>query len=71
MIDIDMKFCHGPSSTIGSEPNAGPGVMSLIPARSHTFLGIDHERFSTVILLLPLIQEGLVSVTIESMCRKN
>ena len=37
--------------------------MSLIPSRSHIFMEIDHEVFSTVILLLPLIQEGLVSVT--------
>ena len=27
------------------------GVASSIPARSHTFLEIDHEIFSTVILL--------------------
>ena len=31
---------------------ADPGVTSLIPARSHTFLEIDHEIISTVILLL-------------------
>ena len=30
---------------------ADPGVASLIPARSHTFVEIDHEIFSTVILL--------------------
>ena len=30
---------------------ADPGVLSLIPARSHTFVEIDHEIFSTVILL--------------------
>ena len=29
-----------------------PGLVSLIPARSHTFLEIDHEIFSMVILLL-------------------
>ena len=33
---------------------ADPGVASLIPARSHTFVEIDHEIISTVILLLPL-----------------
>ena len=37
----------------------------------HTSVEIDHEIFSTVILLLPLIQEGLVSVTSESMCTKH
>ena len=41
---------------------ADPGVLSLIVAWSHTFVEVDHEIFSMVILL-PLIQEGLVSVT--------
>ena len=31
--------------------HAIPGVASLIPARSHTFVEIDHEIISTVILL--------------------
>ena len=30
---------------------ADPGVASLIPVRSHTFVEIDHEIISTVILL--------------------
>ena len=30
---------------------ADPGVASLIQARSHTFVEIDHEIISTVILL--------------------
>ena len=30
---------------------ADPGVMSLIPAQSHTFVEIDHEIISMVILL--------------------
>ena len=30
---------------------ANPGVASSIPARSHTFVEIDHEIISTVILL--------------------
>ena len=44
---------------------ADQGVVSLIPARSHTFIEIDCEIFSTVILLLPLTQGELVSVTSE------
>ena len=32
---------------------ADPGVGSLIPARSHTFVEIDHEIISMVILLPP------------------
>ena len=30
---------------------ADPGVASSIPVRSHTFVVIDHEMISTVILL--------------------
>ena len=30
---------------------ADPGVMSSIPARSHTFVAIDHEIISKAILL--------------------
>ena len=36
----------------------------------HSFVEVDNEIFSMVSLLLPLIQEGLVSVTSESMCTK-
>ena len=38
--------------------------------RSNTFLEIDYEIISMVILLFPLIQEGFASFTSESMCRK-
>ena len=34
----------------------------------HSFVEIDHEIFSTVILFLPLIQEGQLSVSGERMC---
>ena len=34
----------------------------------HSFVKIDHEIFSTVILSLPLIQEGQLSVSGERMC---
>ena len=47
---------------------ADPGVLSLIPVRIHTFVEIYCEIFSMFILLLPLIQEGLLSITSESMC---
>ena len=36
--------------------------------RQHSFVEIDHEIFSTVILFLPLIQEGQLSVSGERMC---
>ena len=47
-----------------------PGLMSLILARFHTFVDIDHEIFSVFILLPLLIQDGLESVTSESLCIK-
>ena len=36
--------------------------------RQHSFVEIDHEIFSTVILSLPLIQEGQLLVSGERMC---
>ena len=48
---------------------ADQGVVSFIPAQTHTFVDIDCEIFFTFSLLLR-IQEGLVSVTIESKCTK-
>ena len=41
----------------------------LLYARSHTFMEIDHEIISTVILL-PSAEEGLLSVTSKSVCMK-
>ena len=49
---------------------ADSGIASSILARSHTFREIDHEIISTVILLLPLIQERMLSCTSESMYTK-
>ena len=48
---------------------ADPEVVSLIPAWPITFTEMDFDReiFSTVILFRR-IQEGLLSVTCESMC---
>ena len=55
---------------------ADPGVPSSIPARSHTFVEIDHEIISTVILLpsTESLKKGCcqlqAKVTSESMCTK-
>ena len=38
------------------------------PGRQHSFVVIDHEIFSMVILSLPLIQEGQLSVSGDRMC---
>ena len=47
-----------------ARPTTDPVVAaSSILARSHTFVEIDHEIISTVTLPLPLIQDGLLSVT--------
>ena len=53
-----------PISAVGKKLRltADPVVASSIPGWSHTFGEIDHEIISTVILLLWLIQEGLLSV---------
>ena len=39
-----------------------------LPSRQHFFVEIDHEIFFTVILSLPLIQEGQLSVSGKRMC---
>ena len=54
-----------------SLPFADPGIVSLILARSYTFVMIDHEIISMFNLSsLPLIQERLLSVTSKNMCTK-
>ena len=47
-----------------------PGGRGFNPCqgRQHFFVEIDHEIFSTVILFLPLIQEGQLSVSGKRMC---
>ena len=47
-----------------------PGGRGFNPrrGRQHSFVEIDHEIFSTVILSLPLIQEGQLSVSGKRMC---
>ena len=47
-----------------------PGGRGFNPRRGwqHSFVEIDHEIFSTVILSLSLIQEGQLSVSGKRMC---
>ena len=47
-----------------------PGGLRFNPrrGRQHSVVDIDREIFSTVILPLPLIQEGQLSVSGERMC---
>ena len=47
-----------------------PGGRGFPPrrGRQHSFMEINHEMFSTVILSLPLIQEGQLPVSGKRMC---
>ena len=60
---------QGPVGQSITSPAADPGVGSLIQARFHIFVEIDHEMIYMVILLLPLIGDWL-SVTSENLCLK-
>ena len=50
------------------ERGTGMKVKTQKKSRQHSFMEIDHEIFSMVILSLPLIQEGQLSVSGERMC---
>ena len=63
-------YLLGPVAESVASLIADPGVVRSIPAQSHTLVKIDHEMISTVILLFPLIQEGLLSVTRERLFTK-
>ena len=65
-----MPSTHGPVAQSVASLTADPGVAGSIPARSNTLVEIDHKIISTVMLVLWLIQEGLLSVPSESMCTK-
>ena len=60
----------GLGGSVGCLSDRRPGGRELNPrrGRQHSFVEIDHEIFSTVILSLPLIQEGQLSVSGEIMC---
>ena len=63
---------HEPASVaqLDAPSDWRPGGRGLNPSqgRQHSLVEIDHEIFSTVILSLPLIQEGQLSVSGERMC---
>ena len=51
-IDIPGRVAQSVTCLVtDAKLTADPGVASSIPARSHTFVEIDHEIISTVILL--------------------
>ena len=60
-----------PASVAQSDarPTGDQRVTSMIPDGQATFfMEINHEIFSMVILSLPLIQEGQLSVSVKRMC---
>ena len=65
-------ICWKPASVaqLDAPSDWRPGGRGFNPCRGrqHCFVEIDHEIFSTVILPLPLIQEGQLSVSGERMC---
>ena len=64
----------GSSSSVGGKPSCSSRVREFHcdPTKVHYFLEIGHENryTSTFIRHLPLIQEGFLSVSSESMCIK-
>ena len=56
----------GPASV--AQLDARPTGDHEVWGRLHSFVEVDREIFSTVILSLPLIQEGQLSVYGERMC---
>ena len=56
---------------LDARPTGDQEVAESTPAEIgniHSFVEIEHEIFSTVILSSPLIQEGQLSVSGERMC---
>ena len=65
------RFLTGPASVaqLDALSDWRPGSRGFNPrqGRQHSFMEIDHEIFSMVILSLPQIQEGQLSVSGERM----
>ena len=53
---------------LDARPTGDQEFAGSTPVRSATFFCIDHEIFSTVILSLPLIQEGQLSIWGKNGC---
>ena len=65
-----LKRVWAPEAQLDAPSDWRPGGRGFNPrqGRQHSFVEIDHAIFSTVILSLPLIQEGQLSVSGERMC---
>ena len=71
-VQVQGQHPHQPASVaqLDAPSDWRPGGRGFNPrrGRQHSFVEIDREIFSTVILSLPLIQEGQLSVSGERMC---
>ena len=65
-----MSYVAGLGGSVGCAVRLETRRSRVQPRRSrqHSFVEIDREIFSRVILSLPLIQEGQLSVSGERMC---
>ena len=61
-VSLSAPYNQASVAQLDVQSNWRPG------GRQHSFVEIDHEIFSTVILSLPLIQEVHLSVSGERMC---
>ena len=70
VIDFQQSLEPASVAQLDAPSDWRPGGRGFNPrrGRQHSFVEIDHEIFSTVILSLPLIQEGQLSVSGERMC---
>ena len=72
LLKLARQFHCAPASVaqLDAPSDWRPGGRGFNPrrGRQHSFVEIDHKIFSTVILSLPLIQEGQLSVSGERMC---
>ena len=72
LLSVTILQSYGPASVaqLDAPSDWRPGGRGFNPrrGRQHSFVEIDHEIFSTVILSFPLIQKGQLSVSSERMC---
>ena len=63
-------YCAGLGGSVGCASDWKPGGRGFDPrrGRQHSFVEFDREIFCTVILSLPLIQEGQLLVSEERNC---
>ena len=70
LVQITRKIKPASVAQLDAPSDWRPGGRGFNPrrGRQHSFVEIDHEIISTVILSLPLIQEGQLSVSGERLC---